>query len=50
MASGGADIDVAAVSGPPFWMTQEIEDAPALIGATTASMTSLMSRCAPVVP
>lgn len=30
----GADVDVAAVSGPPFWMTQEIAEAPALVAST----------------
>ena len=30
-----ATIDVCIVQGPSFWQTQEIEDAPALLAATT---------------
>ena len=32
--SAGHDVQAAAVTGPAFWQTQEIEDAPALIAAT----------------
>ena len=36
-------INSAAVSGPAFWQTVEIEDAPALISASTAAMTGMAS-------
>ena len=35
------DLDVAAVSGPSFWATQEIAEAPELIAATTAAVVRL---------
>ncbi len=34
--AAGADVQAAAVNGPPFWQTLEIEEAPALIEATVA--------------
>jgi hypothetical protein len=34
-------LDIAAVSGPSFWATQEIEEAPHLVAATTATVTGL---------
>ncbi len=34
----GHDIHAAAVTGPNFWQTQEIEDAPALLAATLQSL------------
>lgn len=34
----GHDIHAAAVTGPAFWQTQEIEDAPALLAATLQSL------------
>ena len=34
----GHEIDAAAVTGPAFWQTQEIEDAPALITATLQAL------------
>lgn len=34
----GAELDVAAVSGPSFWAAQEIAEAPQLIAATTAAV------------
>jgi len=36
--ASGASVDIAAVSGPSFWMTQEITEAPQLIADTTATM------------
>lgn len=36
--AAGASLDAQVVSGPAFWQTAEIEDAPALIGATLAAM------------
>jgi exosortase A-associated hydrolase 2 len=43
--SDGAQIDIAAVNGPPFWMSQEIMEAPALIDATTEAVASIAARC-----
>jgi exosortase A-associated hydrolase 2 len=37
----GAHARSHVVSGPPFWQTTEIEDAPALIAATVAALTHL---------
>lgn len=37
----GADARSHIVSGPSFWLTTEIEDAPALIAATVAAVTPL---------
>jgi len=34
----GHDVHAAAVTGPAFWQTQEIEDAPALIAATLQAL------------
>lgn len=34
LEAAGATVDLQAVSGPTFWATQEIEEAPALIDAT----------------
>jgi exosortase A-associated hydrolase 2 len=34
----GSDLDIAAVSGPSFWATQEIAEAPELIAATSRSL------------
>lgn len=36
--AAGASLDAQVVPGPAFWQTVEIEDAPALIGATQAAM------------
>lgn len=36
--AAGALLDARVVPGPAFWQTTEIEDAPALIGATHAAM------------
>lgn len=36
--SAGRAVETHAVSGPAFWQTQEIEDAPALIEATVAAL------------
>lgn len=36
----GADVHAEAVTGPPFWQTTEIEDAPALIEASLACFTA----------
>jgi hypothetical protein len=36
--AAGHEVDCAVVSGPAFWQTQEIEDAPALITATLAAL------------
>jgi exosortase A-associated hydrolase 2 len=38
--AAGHEVSVTAVSGPAFWQTQEIEDAPALAAATVAAMTA----------
>ncbi|MFO1412804.1 MAG: hydrolase 2, exosortase A system-associated [Burkholderiales bacterium] len=35
------EIDVATVTGPPFWMTQEIEVAPSLVTSTTDAVRHL---------
>ena len=35
----GLAIDIECVAGPSFWMTQEIEEAPALIESTSAAVT-----------
>jgi exosortase A-associated hydrolase 2 len=37
---GGKLVRSHVVQGPSFWQTTEIEDAPALIGATTAALTN----------
>jgi len=34
----GAELDIAAVSGPSFWATQEISEAPLLVAATTSAI------------
>lgn len=34
----GYDVQAQAVSGPPFWQTLEIEDAPALVAATVQAV------------
>jgi uncharacterized protein len=39
--AAGLSVQAQAVPGPGFWQTTEIEDAPALIGATTAVLKSL---------
>ena len=36
--NAGRSVQAQAVPGPAFWQTQEIEDAPALIAATTAAL------------
>ncbi|MBA4175634.1 MAG: hydrolase 2, exosortase A system-associated [Leptothrix sp. (in: Bacteria)] len=38
--AAGWTVDASAVSGPAFWQTTEIEDAPALVAASTKSMSS----------
>jgi exosortase A-associated hydrolase 2 len=43
-ADSGASIDIAAVSGPSFWATQTITEAPELIADTTATMERHMHR------
>jgi exosortase A-associated hydrolase 2 len=42
----GTQVDIAAVKGPSFWMTQEIEEAPALIEATTRALTARLRESA----
>ena len=42
----GIALDVAAVSGPSFWATQEIAEAPHLVAATTAAVTGLFPDAA----
>jgi uncharacterized protein len=37
---GGMDVQSHIVNGPSFWQTTEIEDAPGLLGATVAALTS----------
>ena len=39
----GAGVEAAALNGPPFWQTLEIEEAPALIDATVASILAATS-------
>ena len=36
--AAGRDVSATAVTGPAFWQTQEIEDAPALLSATLAAL------------
>ena len=38
--AAGRNVEADAVPGPAFWQTQEIEDAPALLAATTAALTA----------
>ena len=38
-SDGGARVDLRAVTGPSFWATAEIEEAPALIAATSEAVT-----------
>jgi len=40
----GFTVDSQVVNGPAFWQTTEIEDAPALVSATIAAMTSVTPR------
>lgn len=40
----GHDVDAVVVTGPAFWSTLEIEDAPALIQATTQRVAGLQGR------
>lgn len=44
--AAGADVRAAAVSGPLFWQTQDIEEAPALVEATVQALFS----CEQAVP
>jgi exosortase A-associated hydrolase 2 len=44
--AAGWSVEPQAVQGPPFWQTTEIEDAPALVTATTAS---LAGQATPIV-
>jgi exosortase A-associated hydrolase 2 len=37
-AVGGCPVGTHVVTGPPFWQTTEIEDAPALVDATAAAL------------
>jgi len=37
-AAAGRRIDIAAIAGPSFWAAVEIEEAPALVAATTAAV------------
>lgn len=39
--SAGQTVTTAIARGPAFWQTQEIEDAPALIAATVATMSAM---------
>jgi uncharacterized protein len=39
--AAGYDVTSAVVTGPPFWQTVEIEDAPALVQATVALVSGL---------
>lgn len=36
--AAGAHVETAAVNGPAFWQTQEIEDAPELVAATSTAL------------
>lgn len=36
--AGGAEVDAATVAAPSFWSALELEDAPALVAATTAAV------------
>lgn len=45
--SAGYRVHAAAVAGPAFWQTVEIEDAPALIDATVRSLGDVDSRASP---
>ena len=44
--AAGHSVAAAAVPGPAFWQTQEIEDAPALIDATLAALTASAATAA----
>ena len=40
--AAGFEVDSEAVSGPPFWQTLEIEDAPELVTATVSILNSTL--------
>ena len=40
----GHEVDASAVTGPTFWQTQEIEDAPALLDATAVALGRVRER------
>lgn len=42
--AAGHAVDVQVVKGPAFWQTQEIEDAPDLVGATVQAALALLAR------
>jgi exosortase A-associated hydrolase 2 len=44
--SAGVEIDALAVSGPSFWIAQEIEEAPQLVDATTSAVLRHVCRTA----
>jgi exosortase A-associated hydrolase 2 len=46
----GTELDVAAVSGPSFWASQEIAEAPQLIAATTAAVAARLANQARLAP
>ncbi|MCC6193664.1 MAG: hydrolase 2, exosortase A system-associated [Burkholderiales bacterium] len=39
----GVDVDARAVSGPSFWLSQEIAEAPQLVEATTSAVVSTLA-------
>jgi exosortase A-associated hydrolase 2 len=41
--AAGVRVDVAPVPGPSFWASQEIEEAPALVAATTQRVVALLA-------
>ncbi len=45
--NSGIDVRAAAVNGPLFWQTMDIEEAPALVARTAAELASLCSAVAP---
>ena len=46
----GVDADFRVVSGPSFWVSQELADAPALITATTDAFVVSLGLTEPVHP
>jgi exosortase A-associated hydrolase 2 len=43
LQAAGCAVDARVVNGPAFWQTTEIEEAPALIDATTAAVTAWLA-------